>query len=82
MNDSYIFELSAEVGENTENVENAPAEDVTGELLEGPTWEKTVEALGVMGKGMLGIFIVIGVIILTILALNKFTGNKKNKKSE
>ncbi len=32
-----------------------------------------------MGKGMLGIFIVTGVIILAMLLLNKITGGKKKK---
>ena len=38
-----------------------------------------VENLEFMGMGMLGIFIVIGVIILIITLFNKITSPKKNK---
>lgn len=37
-----------------------------------------VENLKYMGVGMLGIFIVIGVIILSVVVLNKVTAPKKN----
>lgn len=37
------------------------------------------ESLLIMGKGMLGIFIVTGVIILSVMLLNKLT-SPKNKK--
>lgn len=36
-----------------------------------------VKGLPIMGKGMLGIFVVIGVIILVTLALNALTGKKE-----
>ena len=36
-----------------------------------------MEALGIMGKGMLGIFIVMVLIFILIFCLNRFTGNKK-----
>lgn len=36
-----------------------------------------VENLKYMGVGMIGIFIVIGVIILSVVALNKLTAPKK-----
>ena len=39
------------------------------------------EAAGIMGKGMLGVFVVIGVLILCIYALNS-AGKKKRKKDE
>ena len=65
----------------TENV-IPETEDVTGSLIEKPTWDKTNEALGVMGKGMLGIFIVIGVIVVTIVLLNKFTTPKPKAQKE
>lgn len=39
--------------------------------------EKMLTALAVMGKGMLGIFIVTGVIILSVMLLNKITSPKK-----
>ena len=37
-----------------------------------------LENLKYMGVGMLGIFIVIGVIILSVVVLNKVTAPKKN----
>ena len=37
-----------------------------------------VENLKYMGVGMLGIFIVIGIIILSVVALNKTTSGKKD----
>ena len=45
--------------------------------------ENILFSLSVMGKGMLGIFIVTGVIILSVIALNKITSPKrKNAKKE
>lgn len=41
-----------------------------------------VENLKYMGVGMLGIFIVIGVIILSVVVLNKVTAPKKNDTEE
>ena len=41
-----------------------------------------VENLKYMGVGMLGIFIVIGVIILSVVVLNKVTSPKKNSTEE
>ena len=37
------------------------------------------DALPIMGKGMLGIFVVIGVIILATAALNKLFKEKKSE---
>ncbi len=39
--------------------------------------EKFVDMLGYMGKGMLVIFVIIGVIILATLVINKFFSGKK-----
>ena len=39
--------------------------------------EKFVDMLGYMGKGMLVIFVIIGVIILATLFINKFFSGKK-----
>jgi len=36
-----------------------------------------LETLPMMGKGMLGVFIVTVIIILTVIALNAITGEKK-----
>ena len=41
-----------------------------------------VDNLGYMGAGMLGIFIVIGLIVITTVILNKVTAPKKNNKKE
>ena len=40
-------------------------------------WELVMACLGIMGKGMLGIFIVILVIWGLVALLNKVTGGKK-----
>lgn len=39
--------------------------------------EDIMSALELMGKGMLGIFIVMVLIFILIFCLNRFTGNKK-----
>lgn len=39
-----------------------------------------VQNVGYMGAGMLGIFVVIGLIIITTVILNKATAPKKNGK--
>ena len=39
--------------------------------------ETVMEALGIMGKGMLGIFVVIVVIALLVYGLTKITSKKK-----
>lgn len=46
------------------------------------TPEKFVDALPIMGTGMLGIFIVMGIIILCVSALNRFTAPKKPKDTD
>ncbi|MBR6681148.1 MAG: hypothetical protein IKL59_07810 [Clostridia bacterium] len=49
-------------------------------MLDNFSVDRFFEALPYMGKGMLGIFIVIGVIIGVILLLNKLTTRKKSGK--
>ena len=45
-------------------------------VAENPEYMHNItEALGIMGKGMLGIFVVIGLIALIVVALTK-VGNK------
>ncbi|MBQ2781244.1 MAG: hypothetical protein IJF42_06790 [Clostridia bacterium] len=46
---------------------------LTNELKPLDIWQ----ALGVMGKGMLAIFAVAAIIILTVVVLNKVTSKKK-----
>ncbi len=41
-----------------------------------------IETLPYMGKGMLGIFIVIGLIIISATILNKATGKRKKSKDK
>lgn len=40
------------------------------------TVQNIMEALGIMGKGMLGIFVVIGVIALIVYVLTKLSSSK------
>lgn len=67
--------LSAE-GEEALNTstgsENEPT-DTSGDVL---------DSLAIMGKGMLGIFLVTAVIILTVVLLNKFTAKKPTPKND
>lgn len=44
------------------------------------TPDKFLESLPIMGKGMLGIFLVMGIIILCITLLNKFSNKEKKDK--
>ncbi len=44
--------------------------------------EYLLNALPIMGKGMLGIFVVTAVIILVVMALNYTTSPKAKKKKE
>ncbi len=46
------------------------------------TPDKFIDALPIMGKGMLGIFMVMGIIILCITLLNKFTNREKKDKKD
>ena len=47
------------------------------ELIANISIERFVSSLKFMGIGMLGIFIVMGVIILSVLGLGKLTAKKK-----
>ena len=85
MNDNYIMDLNAESDvENTAPVceheyDNRVDTDcnVCGTVREVSNVDNFVYTLGVMAKGMLGIFIVTAVIIATIIALNRSTSPKK-----
>ena len=71
---NYIMDLSAE--EETINTE-------TNETTTEPSnVDNFVSTLPVMGKGMLGIFIVTAAIILTVILLNKFTSKPPKKETE
>ena len=73
--------------------ETAPIADIVDDIVDGVTATdevKTVqfrpmafvENLNIMGVGMLGIFVVIGAIILSVVVLGKFTAPKPEKKDE
>ena len=71
---NYIMDLSAE--KETINTE-------TNETTTEPSnVDNFVSTLPVMGKGMLGIFIVTAAIILTVILLNKFTSKPPKKETE
>ena len=46
------------------------------------TPDKFIDSLPIMGKGMIGIFIVMGIIILTVALLNHATAPKKPKENK
>ena len=46
------------------------------------TPEKFIETLPIMGTGMLGIFVVMGVIIITVSALNNLGSRSKKEKKD
>ena len=72
----YVMKLSAEK-ENT-NTENETIETIG----EASNLDNFITTLPVMGKGMLGIFIVTAAIILTVVTLNKFTSKPPKKENE
>ena len=45
-------------------------------------WQRFGQSFEYMGKGMLGIFIVIAILVVGITLLNKATSPKKNNDSE
>lgn len=68
----YVLKtLSAQAGEAVNEAVTA------GGMKFGFDPEKFWKTLETMGKGMLGIFIVTGVLILSVALLNKFTSPKK-----
>lgn len=48
-------------------------------MFEQPQLHRFVESLVHLGKGMLGIMLVMGIIILTTTLLNKFASKKKKE---
>ena len=60
-----------------------PAETEPAEIVEVQTYASSgnvnhmLETLPLMGKGMLGIFVVTVLIIISVVILNKTTGKKK-----
>ena len=73
---NYIMDLSTEEeNTNTEITENEST-------AEPSNVDNFISTLPVMGKGMLGIFIVTAAIILTVILLNKFTSKPPKKENE
>ena len=48
-------------------------------MFEQPQFYRFVESLVHLGKGMLGIMVVMGIIILTTMLLNKLASKKKKQ---
>ncbi|MBQ7291069.1 MAG: hypothetical protein IJW76_05030 [Clostridia bacterium] len=65
---------------NTELVTTVGTDDALGNLQFRT--DQIGESLGAMGKGMLGIFIVIAAIVLVSALLNKVTSTKKDGDEE
>ena len=87
MNNEYVFLSETDGGISTAE-ESDTLEMDSQELTEEVTdmtmnfridADAFVDTLPIMGKGMLGIFIVTAVIVITVAVLNKVTGKKKNK---
>lgn len=66
------IESTGVVGESTETTATIEETAATASR-----WENFQKTLPIMGKGMLGIFIVTAVIVLTVTVLNKVTNIKK-----
>ena len=66
----------------TEQVTEVVTEAITEAAAGGFRPEAFIENLKYMGAGMIGIFLVIGVIILTIVLLGKLTAPKKKSEEE
>ena len=75
---------NTEAAINTESTETANELENTTEVVgvetfpaENNQFENMVYTLPMMGKGMLGIFIVTVIIVTGVIILNKVTGSKK-----
>lgn len=69
-----------EISEATEEITTDTVEVVGVETFppENDQVENMVYTLPMMGKGMLGIFLVTVIIVVSVAILNKVTGGKKN----
>ena len=72
--ESIVFE------ENTVAEESTAAEEIQYEFKVTP--DNFVDALPIMGTGMLGIFLVMGVIIACVAALNKASSSDRKAKKK
>ena len=48
-------------------------------MFDKPQFDRFVDSLKHLGKGMLGIMVVMGIIILTTMLLNKLSSKKKKE---
>ena len=48
-------------------------------MFDKPQFDRFVDSLKYLGKGMLGIMVVMGIIILTTIILNKAASKKKKE---
>ena len=87
METTTIIETTAPVAEEIVLLaEDAVAEVEATETVEATrdywTPEGLKESAPIMGKGMLGIFIVMGIVIACVSILNNASGPKKNKEKK
>ena len=75
-----VFALSAFASESTESVNEAVNEATSNKIEIDFNFDRFVDSLQYMWKGMLCIFIVIGAIILSIYVLNKAMNALEAKK--
>ena len=89
MNNEFVFLSETEANTNSE-AESGSLENGSQELTEEITvatmnfridGQAFVDSLPIMGKGMLGIFLVTAVIVITVAILNKVTGRKKKSEN-
>ena len=74
---SEVVESSEEIAESSEVVESSEAVVESSESSEDETPKGFAGNLKYMGLGMLGIFVVIGILILLTMLLNALTSKKK-----
>ena len=78
-----VFAISAFASESTESINEAINEATSNKIEIDFSFERFVDSIQYMWKGMLCIFIVIGAIILSIYGLNKamnvIEAKKKNE---
>jgi hypothetical protein len=87
METTTIFETTAPVAEEIVLLAEdsvAEAEAITEVATERDYWtpEGLKESAPIMGKGMLGIFIVMGIVIGCVSLLNNASGSKKKKEKK
>lgn len=79
-NNTTVVTTDISTTENTELVTTVGTDDAMGNIQFRT--DQVTESLGAMGKGMLGIFIVIAAIVFVSALLNKVTSTKKDGDNE